>query len=339
MDVMATNQRSTNSALKKSLPEQVIESPAYFDFDQLIYILETMRSKANPLGIANEPQKEAARIRSNPVMHQEHGEISKVEVFNTISTLPEIYTNFLNLIGINGPLPLPYTEIILERLKNKDKAALHFLDVFNHRLVSLWHKLRKKNYPHLYRSLPKDTPIGKVVTDLSGFSPIDNINHTVFFDYYWRRSRSLISLLNLIQGFFKIQVKITPFQGCWRIIQENYGSKIGVKKGQYNLLGKTSILGLRAWDQSAGFLITLPSLTWAEVQEFLPFEDKKLGGSNFEKLKKILHGFIGIQPKVFLNVNLMEAENKGATLNSKFALGLNSWIKGNNPETARVRIL
>lgn len=339
MDVMATNQRPTNTALKKSLPEQVLESPTAFDFDQLVYIIESLRSNTDSLGEGNDPAIEAIRVRANPVMHQETGEIGALETANTVSNLPEVYTNFLNLIGVNGPLPVPYTEMILERLKAKDKAGMHFLDIFNHRLVSLWHRLRKKNYPQLYKSLPSKTPIGKVVENLSGFAPSQDLPHTVFFDHYWRRSRSIYALLHMIERFFDLTATATAFEGGWRVIEKNEASQIGLKQGAYNALGRTSILGLRSWDQTAGFSINLPELSWQAVQQFLPFKDANFGGENAQKLKKLIMGLMGSQPKVFLNIKLKPEDNSGIKLNSKFALGWNSWIKGNNPDVARVRVL
>lgn len=339
MDVMATNQRSTNTALKKSLPEQVLESPTAFDFDQLVYIIESLRSNADSLGEGHEPAKEAVRIRANPIMHHESGEIGSLETVNTVSNLPEVYTNFLNLIGINGPLPLPYTEMMLERLKAKDKAGIHFLDIFNHRLISLWHRLRKKTYPQLYKAVPCKTPIGKVAENLSGFAPLEELPHTIFFDHYWRRSRSIYALLHMIQRFFSLTATATAFEGGWRVIEKNEGSKVGFKQGAFNVLGKTSVLGLRSWEQSAGFSINLPALGWTGVQQFLPFQDASFGGGNAQKLKKLILGLMGSQPTVFVNIKLKSEENSGIKLNSKFALGWNSWLQGNNPDIAKVKVL
>lgn len=336
MDIMAANRRTANTAIKESLPEKILSAPAYFDFDQLVYVIESLKDNIDSLGEASNPAKEAIRIHANPIMHPEHGEIDRVEI-NT-SGIPEVFTNFLNLIGATGPLPIPYTEIFLERLKAKDKAALHFLDIFNHRLISLLHRLRKKNYPHLCRSAATQTPLGKVARDLSGFDINNNINHTVFFDHYWRRSRSLTALLQLIEGFFKITAQILPFEGTWRVVDKSAGTKIGVKKGKFNQLGNNSILGLRAWDQTAGFTIDFPELTWDELQKFLPFQDKKLGGSNFEKLQKIILGFMGCQPRIFISLKLKHAENKIANLKGKTALGWNSWLSGNKTDIAKIKL-
>ncbi len=334
---MAAPARRTSTAVKKTLPEQVIESPEGFDLDQLIYIIESIRTNITPLGEGTNAAKEAVRIRSNLTMHQQGTEISHIDVANTKSGLPEVYINTLSLAGVNGPLATPFTEMLLDSLKDKDFSGLHFLDIFHHRLSSMWHRLRKRTYPHLYRSHPSKTPFGLMQQDLSGFKQQGEVAHTLFYDHFWRRTRSISGLLQMIEFIFKVKAMITPFEGTWRTIEDGEGSKIG-KSGQFQVLGKNAILGLRCWDQSAGFSIKLSPLDWQSLQQFLPFTDTKLGGENFAKIKQLLISYMGSQPQVFLYLSLKQNENKGTYLNKTFALGWNSWIVGNKTDSVRLRL-
>jgi len=327
MDAMAATTRRTSSTIKKSLAEQIIESPEEFDLDQLIYIVESIRTNITPIGEGSKPSQEAVHIRGNLTMHHQGREINHLAVSNTPSTLPELYINTLNLAGINGPLPTPLTELLLDSLKNKDLAGLHFLDIFHHRLASMWHRLRKRTYPHLYQSLPENTPTGMVQQDLSGFKQQGDVAHTLFHDYFWRRSRSISGILQMIEVLFEVHPSATPFEGTWRTVDESQASKIG-KKGQFQVLGKDAILGLRCWDQAAGFSIQINPLDWKTLQQFLPITDKKLGGSNFAKLKQLLISYLGSQPRVFLNLTLKPSANKGTTLKNQNFLGWNSWLTG-----------
>ena len=56
---------------------------------------------------------------------------------------PVMVTNFMGLAGCHGPLPIAYTELILERVSNKDSSLKDFLDIFNHRLISIFYRIRK----------------------------------------------------------------------------------------------------------------------------------------------------------------------------------------------------
>ena len=292
---MAALARRTSTTVKKSLPEQIIETPEKFDLDQLIYIIESIRTNVNPLGEGSNSASEALRIRSNLTMHHETAEISHMEVGKTKSGLPEVYINTLNLAGINGPLATPFTEILLNSLKEKNYSGLHFLDIFHHRLASMWHRLRKRTYPHLYKRPPSKTPIGMLQQDLSGFAQQKDVPHTLFFDHFWRRARSLGGFIQMIEMTFKVSASSTPFEGTWRTISDADASKLST---QFNILGKNAILGLRCWDQSAGFSITIQSLDWEQLQQFLP------NGQDFAKLKQLLISYIGSQPRVFLKLSL-----------------------------------
>jgi type VI secretion system protein ImpH len=337
MDAMAAPARRANAVVKQSLPEQVLETPEAFDLDQLIYIIESLRTTVAPLGEATNPQKEAVRLRSPITMHQEGTEVNRLEVKNTLSKVPEIYINTLSLAGVNGPLPTPYTEKLLEQMKQKDFAGAHFLDIFHHRLASMWHRLRKRTYPHLFKSPPAQTPIGKLQENLSGFAQQGDVDHTLFFDHFWKRSRSLAGLLQMVKTFFGVEASISPFEGAWRKVDAAEGSRIG-KRGQFQVLGKDAILGLRCWDQAAGFTIEVAPLDWEALQGFLPFKSNALGGGNFYKLKQLVVSYMGTLPRVFLKLSLKEGENRGASLDHNHGLGWNTWLSGATAESVRVRV-
>lgn len=327
-----------STTVKKTLPEQVIESPEKFDLDQLIYIVESIRTNIVPIGEGIDVKKEALRIRSNVSMHQQATEVDHLVVKNTKSGLPEVYINTLSLVGVNGPLATPFTEILLDSIKNKDFSGIHFLDIFHHRLSSMWHRLRKKAYPHLYKSPPLTTPVGMIQKDLSGFEQQKDVSHTIFYDHFWRRSRSLSGILQIVEVMFKVKASITGFEGEWKTVDESEGSKIGAS-GQFQILGKDSILGLRCWEQAAGFSLTLEPLKWPVLQQFLPFTDPKFGGASFAKLKQLITSYMGTQPKVFINLFLSNGENMGTILNGKSSLGWNSWLSGDPADSLRLRLI
>src|SRR5947199_9804372 len=52
--------------------------------------------------------------------------------------------NFMGLSSPTGVLPTPYTELIIERAQKKDNGFRDFLDIFNHRLISLFYRAWEK---------------------------------------------------------------------------------------------------------------------------------------------------------------------------------------------------
>jgi type VI secretion system protein ImpH len=77
----------------------------------------------------------------------------------------------INFIGLTGPsavLPTPYTELLLERVRYKDTALRDFLDLFNHRMASLFYRAwERSRFPVAYER-GGDNPFTQYLLDLVG---------------------------------------------------------------------------------------------------------------------------------------------------------------------------
>jgi type VI secretion system protein ImpH len=332
---MATITWRENPPVKEGL----LKSPQEFDFDQAINILEQLDPNAIPLGSETDPQNEAIRIKSHVSFAIPTSELQSLQ--HEPDKKPILWINFLSIAGIQGPLPTPYTETIIDRTRQKDTAFRDFLDIFNHRLATLWHRLRKKIMPGVLQAPPQETPIGKTLLQLAGVAhPLlvegKQLTPQILLSYHdvlWKRPHSGAGLLRLIKSYFNVPVVIEQFQGNWCEARAHDLGKIGSKKGQFNELGKNMILGRKCWNQTAGTNIVIGPLSWEEYCSFLPNNSPENTLSHFSLLEELSYFFSGINIQIYLCLKLNRFDIKPVILNQKFALGYNSWLKCDKIQT------
>lgn len=320
--------------------EALVKEAPDFDFEQAVTILEQIQNNKTPLGEGSDPSLEALEIKSHVSLANPAAELYNLKF--TKSKKPTIWTNFISLAGIQGPLPMPYTEIVLQRTKQKDYAFRDFLDLFNHRLASLWYRLRKKYKVSLSPVRPEQHAFGRTLLQLAGIQNFkvqgdirDSLIHQrvllTYNDLLWKKCRSAEGLKCFLESYFQTSVHLDLFKGQWKKALFKDLSFIGHYHGQYNSLGHSLVLGRQTWDQSASVMICFKSLSWKMYQSFLPKYDKK-GKSNLDLLKEFCRLYCGQQVNLKIRLSLAAHEVRSLSLSGKFALGLNSWLNSKNSE-------
>lgn len=312
-----------------SLEEQIETVPHEFDFHQAIRLLEKMRPEAHPLGEGSNPLKEAVSIESRVTMAPSGADLQSLTL-STTDKPPILTINFLGLGGIQGSLPTPYTEMLVERLRNKDTGFKNFLDIFNHRLASFWHRMRKKIVLGIAQVRPEATPVGKTFLDLVGIDSDFLRNRLAVPDQallaqaavFWRRPRSLIGLQRLLQTYFGMPIIVSQFQGGWHVAQKRDWTRIGIREtGQHQVLGKSAVLGKRSWNQTAGIAVHIPPLNYKQFVHF-----RKETALEFLALRDLIFFYIGEGEQVHLTFSLQREHIIPMQLNGQFELGRTTWM-------------
>lgn len=324
---MAAIIRRTNS----SLEEQIQTATYEFDFHQAVRLLEKMRPDRDPLGEGSNPLKEALSIQSRVTSSPSGADLQNLHLSSTEAP-PVLTINFLGLGGIQGPLPTPYTELLIDRLRHKDTSFKDFLDIFNHRLASFWHRMRKKIVLGIAQVNPTETPIGKTFLDLGGINSSFLRNQLSIPDnalltqaaIFWKRPRSSIGLQRLLSSYFNHSITVSQFQGAWHMALHKDYTKIGIK-GQHQILGTSTILGQRSWNQTTGFMIHIPSLTYHQYAQF-----QQESSSEFRALSDLTFFYVGIDQQIHLNFSLQKDTIQPTQLNKQFILGRTAWMTRGN---------
>src|SRR5688572_17697079 len=136
---MASARRGKNVAVNELLAAE----PYRFDFFQAVRVLEALarrgengERKRQPVGGDHAPQDEVVRFRAHVSHRFPAGGIQDLRLPKSDDDLFEMTVSFLGAIGPSGALPQHYTQLVIDRVRQKDTSLRDFLDLFHHRLIS-----------------------------------------------------------------------------------------------------------------------------------------------------------------------------------------------------------
>src|SRR5947209_644748 len=144
---MATTGRQIDPSLnadlaRMSLEEALEQEPFAFDFFQAVRLLQRFSPEREMVGKFVHPNTEVVKFRANPSMTFPASEIQAIDFAENEPA--RLTVNFMGLTGPLGVMPLCYTEFVINRLQNRDSALRDFLDLFNHRIISLFYQAWEK---------------------------------------------------------------------------------------------------------------------------------------------------------------------------------------------------
>lgn len=249
-----------------------------FGFFQAVRLLETLYPDRVPPGEGIEPEREVVRFSSRVGLDFPAAEVDEIRE-------PEgdgparMSVNVMGLAGVLGPLPASVTELVLDRLAHRDTALRDFLDLFNHRLLSLLYRGRKKYRPALDRRSPDAGRVARCLFAFLGLGipplrdrlTVPDRSLLPFAGLFMASSRSMRGLELLLRETFGVEAEVVPFRGRWIHLEEEDWTRLGAGgAGRNQALGGGAVLGRRVWDQGTGFEVRLGPLSAAQLFDFLP---------------------------------------------------------------------
>ncbi len=218
---MATEIRTENAGLTESpIGQQLVEDPCSFEFFQAVTLLQRLRADLRPVGDFSSPSDEVVRFKANPRLAFPASEIQKLEVQGNAQ--PEMMVNFMGLTGPMGVLPYTYSELILERARAKDYGLAAFLDIFNHRAISLFYRAwQKSRFPVTYSLGGKRDLFTQYLLDLVGLGTtglrdrleVEDEALLHYVSLVAMQSRSAEALEEILADYFEVPVEIQQFTG------------------------------------------------------------------------------------------------------------------------------
>lgn len=267
--------------------------PTPFDFFQAVRILQLRAGPESVVGLDAEPAHEAVRFKVHQSLAFPASQIQKIDWVE--GAPPEMYVNFMGLTGPMGVLPRNYTLLIVDRLREQDDTLADFLDLFHHRLLSLFYQAWEKyRFPVAYERDGVDR-FSKQIRCLVGIGTGGMQNRLPVRDeallYYSGllalQPKSATALESLLEDYFRAPFEVIQFVGAWYALAESDQCSFSGFGASSEMLGTGAVVGDEVWSQQSRARIKIGPLPRARYEEFLP------NGSAYEPLKALTRFFAG----------------------------------------------
>ncbi|HEY1338055.1 MAG TPA: type VI secretion system baseplate subunit TssG [Bryobacteraceae bacterium] len=331
---MASAGRSEDTAVAGAAPapagehwpiaETLDREPWSFEFFQAVRLLARMSDK-QLVGRYTNPEDEVLRFGANASVAFPASEIQSLDVSEEGPSLMRV--NFMGLTGPLGVLPLAYSAMVIDRIRARDYALRDFLDIFNHRMISLfygaWEKYRfeipyergeKDRFSHHVLGL-----LGLGTPGLQERQDVSDDSLLFYSGLLSAHARSTTGLRQLLMDFFGVPVEVDQFVGAWYPVELDAQCSVGSAETASEQVGFGAMVGDEVWDQQSRVRIRLGPLTLEQYRDFLP------GGEAYRYLKALTKFYAGDEFDMEAQLVLKRRETPDCGLDGEVQLGWTSW--------------
>ncbi len=333
---------------------QLFDDARRFDFYQAVRLLERTvadgHAPPHPVGHDHGPDRETVRFRvrqslafpTSAIDRLEAGKEKGAEAKQRKSPHappPQMLVNFMGLTGPSGVLPRHYTHAVLEQVREGETALRDFLDLFNHRLLSLhyraWEKYRAAILIENNRSRPAARDVDLftyALFCLVGMGTgaqrrrmaVDDDLFAYYAGNFSRRPPSAIALQGMIAEYLETPTRIAQFHGRWLTLPRADQTRLpspGEKPTVAVALGRGAVVGERVWDLQSMFRIRVGPTRYREFRRLMP------SGERLLPLCQLVRTYVGPEYEFDVQVVLRADEVPWCRLGEEARLGWNTWIR------------
>lgn len=325
------------------------ERPRRFGFFQAVRLLEWQAQREardprkqplRPVGGDHDPRHEAVRFQAVTHLAYPANEVQGLTLGE--DGRAQLSMGFLGLTGPLGALPEAYTELVQRAQREKHPGLRDFLDLFNHRLASLFYRAWAK-----YRLAPSyeraqgegaEDPITAALTALVGLSGAELRGRMAVPDHLAlhysgalsRRARPAVVIEDLLTGALGRPVRVEQFRGEWCTLDTSEQTILPSRdrpEGQFCQLGVDFVAGRRAWEIHGGIRLHVGPLDYDDFRDFLP------GRPQARRLADLVALTAGTQMDFDVSLTVRAAQVPplrlgGGDGEDEPRLGWNTWLLG-----------
>ena len=325
-----TNRTSTDHVAL--LNELHADAPKY-DFFQALRLMECAASGNPRIGASTRLSEDPIRLGQLPTLAFAPSSVSELEPGRN-GAPPRLLVKFMGMFGPNGPLPLHLTEYASQReIHSKDITFRRFMDIFHHRLLSMFYRSWADSQPTVQFDRPTEDRFSVYVGSMFGLGAPEARDRDQLPDlaklYYGGRlacqAKNADGLQAMLEDFFQLPTNIDEFVGKWTDIPREFRCVLGRKK-QSATLGQCATIGSQVWDCQQKFRITMGPMGWEDYQQLLP------QGSGFGRLTALVKNYIGNELMWDVNLVLKKDAIPDAEIGLGTSLGRSVWLAEEHPQ-------
>jgi type VI secretion system protein ImpH len=305
--------------------------PFAFEFFQAVRLLARLLPERAEVGRFNPPSSEVARFSAHATVSFPASEIQSLSLPE--DGQPRMTVNFMGLTGPLGVLPLYYTELVMERLRSRDTTLRDFLDIFNHRTISLFYQAWEKyRFPIAYER-GRSGHFLEMLQSMAGLGTRALANRQAVGDesllFYTgllaQQPRSAAALERILADYFEVPVEVEQFVGAWCSLDRDTQTRFEDSEDYSTQLGFGAVVGDEVWDLQSRVRIKLGPLPLQKYLEFLP------SGTAYAPLRALTRFFSGdeldFEVQLILEREEVPACVLGAEGDEAPRLGWATWVK------------
>jgi type VI secretion system protein ImpH len=314
------------------LIERLATEPFVFDFFRALRLIECRFREKPRIGQSLSPRDDPVRFGQIPSLAFAPSTLA--EFYKGEERPAKLSVNFLGLFGPNGPIPLHITEYARERQRHAhDPTLVEFLDVFHHRILSLFYRAWAVNQKAADLDRQKTARFPAYVGTLFGIGAESLRNRDelpdnaklYFSGHLACETRNAEGLEKIIGDFFGMPAKVLTFVGQWLVLPAGSQCRLGESPGTGSL-GTTAIVGSRFWETQLKFRLHLGPMTLSDLYRMLPV------GDAFRRLKCWVLNYAGLEYFWDVQLVLKAKEVPETCLGRAGLLGWTTWLKSKSFE-------
>lgn len=306
------------------------------NFFYLLRLIENCKQDLPKIGFAKSPDEEPLRLGQMPYLKFPSTSIASIT--ETSANKNEellVLVYFFGLLGVNGPLPLDITSYIYQRsIHQYDASPRRFLDIINHRLLTLFYRAFSHNEIAVDFDRNNDE-IKNIFKSLTGsFNRKASVLSPYFLSSMCRflsfRARSADGLYQCLKMFFNVPLKLNTFKETTNTIPKELRLVLGQEDN--SKLGVNTQLGRRFFSNTKSISIEIGPISFEESFKFMPNQVM------FCALCEIVKQYLSRPLRLFLTIIIKGDSIECARLNGGFALGQSVHLISNYKDRKEKRV-